>query len=1218
MKSKVFIISLMFLCHLSWAKDIFDHGDYYFETIGNSEQIPSGVISAITQDDKGFIWIGTVSGLIRYDGYTFKHYPANIHSANSLSGDYILSLHQDAQGDLWVGTSDGGVSIYNPDTDSFRQLLPSSEGAAAISHMRVNDILSGQDGYMLLATNAGLDVYDVNNHSTVSYTKHNSFIPHNTVTALYRDSKDRVWLGTDKGALLVEQKGADIKPVEFKRHKQKLANIAVESFFEDSKGQMWIATKTQGLFSLTNHSELVQFSTQTDESLSHDTVVGVVQINEQTLWVGSYGGGIDEIDIAHLTVTKSIRHDPIISSSINSDHIGQLYKDRSGLVWVGTWGAGLNRYNSINQAMRFIKKGSLKTNTLSDKAVLSVLELSNGEIWVGTRNHGIDIIDVQSGTFSNIPPQKGMPGALQDGAIKAMAQSDDGRVWVATRQSGLYQYDASSKAFEKISINANVRRLYYGHGDVLWTGTSGGLAKINTATHEVIFVPTSENKAEPMREEINALAVASDGSLWIGGSGLFVLPAKGEHLIPVRHNPNNPSSLSNDNIKDITVDANDQIWIDTASGLNRLVAFDGREAIFENINTKIGEDANYLMGNLLPDEQNNLWSAGGVFDSDNLFHYTFLNAEGADNLSFEGSYARTRSGTLLFGGVDGITLIKPQRFQKWQYQPHVLMTQLKINGKKSILGTEPLVLADNNKSFSIEFSSSDTSNPTTTKFHYRLSGFSDEWIETDHSHRVISYTNLNPGNYLLEVKATDRFGQLSPHSFSLDIEKLPMWYETSLFKMTIILLATAVSFFIYHIRIQQINRHRKLLAIEVKKRTQDILMLSEIGRKLTATHELSEITELLYASINQVLNAEVVLLGIVDREKSQLIVPFMVENNAKMDSWSVHLDDFQRPGVWCINHETELVIMNESQRQQYLGNVRAEVKVGKPMASIVYQPLKIKNDVIGCISIQCSESDAYNERQIDMIRTLASYTAIAVSNALGYEKLETSNRQLAHAHKELEKLSLTDPLTGLYNRRFLSNVMDKEIAGLKRKLVSGEEERIGFLLVDADHFKSINDTYGHDAGDRVLRQLSDIFVETCRESDWIIRWGGEEFLVIAHSLTPGELPILAERLRHKVEEFQFDIGSEQRISRTCSLGGIEIPIDNTAINLLTWEEAANLADLAMYLAKTNGRNAWVLLIAETIDSHQQFKSVMKEDHKRLIREGFLKATSSFKDKTLDF
>jgi diguanylate cyclase (GGDEF)-like protein len=196
--------------------------------------------------------------------------------------------------------------------------------------------------------------------------------------------------------------------------------------------------------------------------------------------------------------------------------------------------------------------------------------------------------------------------------------------------------------------------------------------------------------------------------------------------------------------------------------------------------------------------------------------------------------------------------------------------------------------------------------------------------------------------------------------------------------------------------------------------------------------------------------------------------------------------------------------------------------------------------------------------------------------------------ELAIANADLERLSITDPLTGLKNRRYLEFSIAEDLARARRRIQAIRSEwsnnkeeiaSISFLLIDIDHFKLVNDNYGHAAGDHVLRQMGSVLSSVTRESDTTVRWGGEEFLIIARGSKENDAGSLAERIRKKVALTPFSISNEKTITLTCSIGFSSWPFFNVAPESLGWQEILSLSDRCLYLAKNNGRNAWIGITA---------------------------------------
>ncbi len=211
-------------------------------------------------------------------------------------------------------------------------------------------------------------------------------------------------------------------------------------------------------------------------------------------------------------------------------------------------------------------------------------------------------------------------------------------------------------------------------------------------------------------------------------------------------------------------------------------------------------------------------------------------------------------------------------------------------------------------------------------------------------------------------------------------------------------------------------------------------------------------------------------------------------------------------------------------------------------------------------------------------------------NQLMLEEIRQKNEQLENLNGQLELATQTDPLTGLNNRRFVSQNILYDIALVHRRYhdakppgSDSENSDMLFMMVDIDHFKQVNDTYGHAAGDQVLIQFSGILRDSCRNSDIIVRWGGEEFLVICRNSSLKYGRTIAERIRSNAESHEFKVGNGITIHKTCSLGFSCFPLAISEPDQFSWEHVIDLADQALYAAKKTQRNCWVSLTVSDKD-----------------------------------
>jgi len=1241
-----FVFVIIIVCSQVNA-DVFDFGDRYFNSVGDNESIMEGLVTVLTEDQQGFIWIGTQLGLVRYDGYRFKKFEFDPNNPNSLVGNYILALWSAPDGKLWIGTIANGVSVYDPQAESFTNFQHDKDNPHSLAHNRIEAFAGDDNGGIWIATNSGLD-YLPNGSNRFEHYLHNKNDPNtisdNRIRSLLIDSSKNLWIGSKDGINRLKKDSNRFERLFSDPEKaDSLAGQRVDSLFEEENGRIWAGTKESGaawFIPPSDNGNKVENDKQAeygrfkvgsleDNGLSHAWIYTINQPQIGEIWLGSMGGGISVIDSKNLRVKRHIHQDAAISSSISLDYVSSLIRDRSGLIWVGTWGGGLSHFNPKNNAFRTLRYSPTKEDnrSLSHAHILSMHKMVDGTIWLGTSGNGIDILHPHKGIIEKIKPQPENPAGLKDGSIMTIAQLADKSVWVGTLQAGLFKYNPHNKTFTQytkdngLSDNA-IRYLYGDDQGELWVGTGAGLERFDPSNNsfETVYVLGKEDNINVPFEAINIIAKQSNGTLWVGtDNGLFMLKEGASSLIQVGHLDNQEGKLQHNFIVSLLVDKQDRLLVSTSEGLERLIRMDDDIAVFESLSKNLTSDQPILITDILPDDQRYIWGAEGFFHTKNKTWRRLTPSDGVDVAPhWEGAFSQTNTSTLLFGG-NGLLMIKPELFQEWNYLPPIVISELKVNSKPQPLGnSEKLILEKNVKSFSVEFASLDYTSPRMNRYAYKLEGYDQNWIETDANHRNANYTNLDPGNYTLHIKGSNRLGLWSDKELSLSIEMQAKWYQTLLFKLVIFLASIGFLQLIYFLKVRQLNIRKQELVSLVNDRTlelelsnRSISTMSEIGLELSSTLELEEILNTVYTHVNRMMDASVFWIGLYQPEEQKIVFKLAIENGKRLPEFSISMNDKQRPAVWCVENK-EAVIINDLEKYfqvNFDDESRPQPVSGTYTNSLMYWPLIVGGRIIGVLTVQSFKISAYSKQHKDMIRSLASTTAIAMENATLYQTAERKNKELEITYKALKKLSMTDTLTGLKNRHFLLEQIDFEVAKSLRDYhdyksfndnKKSDKYELIFFMLDLDHFKKVNDIHGHSAGDMVLIQIKTILDEIFRDSDFKIRWGGEEFLVIARFSNREGASILAERLRFAVEQHPFDIGEGGFIKKTCSIGFACFPFVRTQPDLVSWSQVLDIADQNLYAAKKTSRNAWVGTLANDQISINDLYKKMSSNPQGLI------------------
>jgi len=370
---------------------------------------------------------------------------------------------------------------------------------------------------------------------------------------------------------------------------------------------------------------------------------------------------------------------------------------------------------------------------------------------------------------------------------------------------------------------------------------------------------------------------------------------------------------------------------------------------------------------------------------------------------------------------------------------------------------------------------------------------------------------------------------------------------------------------IQRLKNEKLRRKTEETAIKAKvlaESYKDIKIIGEIGQKITSTLDIKKVLNMVYKNIQKLMDAHVFGICLYDNEVGRIDFKILIEQGKRLPLYHVMIDNEKSYAAKCIREKKEICINNlivDNNHQLRIGASEDKFK----SQSVIYYPLIMGDTVVGAITVQSYKENAYSERSIEMIKALASYIAIALNNSQKSEELKIKTN-------ELEIISKTDVLTGLYNRRHIMSKIEEESVRYERS-----ERDFSIVLLDIDYFKNINDIYGHDCGDVILVKVTKIMKKLIRKQDVLARWGGEEFLLLLPETNEEGASSLCERVRATVESTNF-VYNKKKIKLTLTFGIAQYS-DNLSV-----DTTINNADKALYCGKNKGRNCVVCMSYETI------------------------------------
>jgi len=804
-----------------------------FVTASGTAAIVDGTVGALAQDERGLIWVGTSTGLVRYDGYQAQAYLLTENGAPVHR--FVRTLLPGPGGVLWVGSDGGGLARFDTLTETWTHYRPDPARADAIGSGSVERLAAARDGGLWVGLINGLDHFDP---ASGRFTHHRAAdgtgLPDDHVNTVLVDRAGDLWVGTWGGLVRLPVGGELFESVGG----AELAG-AVNVLAQAPDGRLWVGLRDGRLVELDPVTRARRVFDAPDAE--HGSPVLSLCFVGDELWVGrATGVELRRLDGSLLMTLGRSHKQPW---ALDGTHFAALLLDRAGTLWVGSYGNGLQRYEPGDGALWVRRQDEDPASPLADTDVRSVLQLQNGEIWLGTLGRGIAVLDRQLRSIAALTPD-----ARFQGMVVALAQAPGGEVWAGTGTGTLYRFDAQRRLAATLAGRLPpVRRLMAGRDGTLWIGTLGGLRRLAPGAGEAVHVA---RQGGGLVGKVNALVEEGD-QLWVGTeSGLFRLADDGL-LQPVAAGAGLPAGAAGAAVLGLLLDARGRLWADTSTGLFLRTAT-GR---FELQGAAEGFGGRGFGANLLADTQGRLWTHRGMFDPANGVFTEFGKSDGVDiGIGWFRAYAQLDDGRMLFGGSTGLLVAEPERFRRWSFRPPVVATELRIDGRPAPLGGG-LRLAPGQRAFSVRFTALDYSAPAHNRYRHRLLGYDEDWLDTDAALRVASYANLAPGRYTLEVQGSNRLGDWSETTLRVPVDVLPAWWQTWWSHAGGVLLAVLAVWGLVHWRTRALERRRALLEARVRERTAELQALTEalkessLSDPLTGLHNRRYLTQHIEADV---------------------------------------------------------------------------------------------------------------------------------------------------------------------------------------------------------------------------------------------------------------------------------------------------------------------------------------------------------------------------------
>lgn len=835
-----------------------------FKSLTKKQGLSSNQISDILQDKDGFLWVSSKNGLNKYDGYQFENFLYEIDDSNSLSHSEITDMMVDNHGKLWIGTWGGSLSIFNFEKQTFSKSNKVFKGALKNIHNHIKCVYQCKNGSYWLGTLNGLVHFNPNNGSLDSYFSEDNninSISDNWITKiLERNDGTMLFVGHDGRLNVFDAKEKHFKKFEIRKKTRKKELVRITHLVEDTFQNLLIGTdnglyqfkQSQGIF-----INLIS-DKATREILEERSINDILSFDASQLWLGTSRGLI----VVNRVNTADAPVNFLGSTNILPiNHIRKIHRDFQGNIWIGTMHKGLK--------VLYNKKKHFSNIDFKHFLVEALTFDNKNNIWVGT-SLGLYQLD----THGKIKKKFSIDSGLSSNSIRSLF-ADDSRLLIGTA-AGLDVLDLKTGAItswrdENNILNTSIVSIEKDHEGNYWLGSDHkGLVRIDGISGKISNYKANSDNSTIGNYNVTSLCFDSKQRIWVGihGGGINLFDIKKREFVKrYLNNPENASSLIDNNVVDIHKAKNGGIWIATNDGgLNH---FNPQTNSFKSYLKRDGLPSNQVLS-ILEDSDEKLWfgTHKGLANLDIVsgkIKY-FDTSDGLLNNEFRPRSASVdANGRLYFGINHGIIHFNSSQINTNMEEPDLFFTNFKIDNKKidynneeaplqkHIRNNHSVVLEYDQTSIAIEYVALNYISSSKNKYKFKLEGLEDEWRKVG-SERIANYSNIPAGKYTFMVKASNNDGIWTSEPLTLNIKVLPHPLQSNLAYSIYLLIFLFLNAFIIWLVKSFIKRKQQVEVAQIERDTEKELTQFKLQFFTNISHELRTHLTLIVYPLGKILN----------------------------------------------------------------------------------------------------------------------------------------------------------------------------------------------------------------------------------------------------------------------------------------------------------------------------------------------------------------------------
>ena len=708
-------------------------------------------------------------------------------------------------------------------------------------------------------------------------------LPQNTIHGIVKDKHGFMWFGTWSG--LCRFDGYKFKVYRYEPENLKsITNNRIHNIIQDTHKDLWIETFDSKTICRYNF-ETDDFERVPKKNVSRAFLKLLnrwdhyhqIKANYQNYqWkIDPYTNSLVQTYLPN-GLTTVISSQQVSRWALNDTNIADFYLDDHNILWVGTYGNGVNKANLNAKPFDYYYHDPLNINSIVDNNVRAICEDKAGNYWIGTRNKGITVVG-KDHTYRHLQYSKADVKSINNDQVRKIFCDSRGAIWIGTKH-GLDRFDKPGGSISHFELEGLKRAAVFDimedrSGDI-WIATWKGIYQYKYKENLWVHFNPAETVRDP---RTRVILEDHKGQLWVGtdGGGISILKRNGADRLSIVRQFSGQDTIANTirdgRIYSIMEDKAHYVWIGTANGLER---YDPATSSFKHFAVNTDESADQSVSAILEDDNGSIWVSHkkGISQLNKqtfkVANYSLQDGLQANEFEESAAFKSKATGRLYFGGSNGYNGFYPRQIAPDRTMPKIVFTELQIlnkpvdvneevNGrvilKKPIYLTTQLELTHRDKSIALEFSGLQYANPAGNKYAYMLEGFDKNWIYTDASRRFATYSNLAPGDYIFKVKASNSEGVWNPKPATLKITVIPALWASNIAYIfyTLVFCCTLYIFYYYSARFARMKSTLAYESIIYEKELE--LHKNKIEFFTNISHEIKTPLSLILAPIDSLM-----------------------------------------------------------------------------------------------------------------------------------------------------------------------------------------------------------------------------------------------------------------------------------------------------------------------------------------------------------------------------